>query len=161
MAMTVRTAVILPLASSFDPVQVAQALQQDGWRVLQPPIVTVPAGVPAQLADMRQVAGLAQWLKLRITEEPFVLVSDVATTSWLPAIALSQRAAHHRLVGYVIVNANLPNAGETWPDAQVTWVVNEHFTGDRERAMLTTRLRGYLVAADQTVTEAVQGFAHQ
>ena len=70
----------------------------------------------ADLSVAITAAGLAR---------PLLLVVGGAASRGLPALGLSQRASRHNVVGYVIVDAEIPHAGRScydWPDAPVLYV---------------------------------------
>jgi len=72
---------------------------------------------------------------------PITVVTFDEAALLLPAIAVAQRAAHRRVVGYVLVDPVLPPVTESWPDAPVT-VVTDDTDG---QASLQSRLRGWVV----------------
>jgi len=69
---------------------------------------------------------------------PLVVLAPPASTAIVPAVALAQRTAHRRVLGYVLVNPADDPTGGDWPDAPVE-VVD---TGDGVAAN-RARLRGW------------------
>jgi hypothetical protein len=73
---------------------------------------------------------------------PALLVAPGDAGRMLPALGFSQKAARRRIVGYVLVDGELPKAGVTdWPDAPVTYV------GTRESSL--AELRGWDVSTEE------------
>jgi hypothetical protein len=79
-------------------------------------------------------------------QPPLVIVAEGAQALMLPAIALSQRAAHRRVSEYVLIDPDLPPVTDSWPDAPVT-VVSSDESSD---ASIQGRLRGWTVLAQPT-----------
>lgn len=81
---------------------------------------------------------------LQITREavvpPLLLVAQGGSGQLLAALGFAQRASRRRVVGYVLVDADLPKPGvPDWPDAPVTYV------GSRQASL--AELRGWEVMA--------------
>jgi hypothetical protein len=74
-------------------------------------------------------------------EPPLVVVAHGAHALLLPPIALSQRRAHRLVVGYVLIDPELPPVSDGWPDAPVTVVTDD----PDSTASLQGRLRGWTV----------------
>ena len=72
---------------------------------------------------------------------PLTVVAFGETALVLPALALSQRTAHRRVMEYVLVDPRLPAVTESWPDARVTIVTDD----PESPASLQGRLRGWRV----------------
>ena len=68
---------------------------------------------------------------------PLTLVAFGSAAGLLPAVALAQRAAHRRVAGYLLVDAEPPAVTDSWPDAPVTVFTD----GDATRSAL----RGWTV----------------
>ena len=74
----------------------------------------------------------------RLTPTPPLLIVTVGEyCALLPAIALAQRAARRRVVGYVLIDPDYPAVSESWPDARV------HVLGTSESNLRTASLRGW------------------
>ena len=122
------TVLVLPSAAGLTP-----ALQQFLDATVDAQLVVPEAG-SGQLAA-RACAAITSLRPL----PPITLVSFDEAALLLPAIAVAQRAAHRRVVGYVLVDPELPIVTESWPDAPVT-VVTDDTDG---QASLQARLRGW------------------
>ena len=80
------------------------------------------------LADVEPAPGPPEALATRLCaaigmldpEPPLLIVADRDLALMLPAVALAQRSAHRRVVGYLLVEPELPAVTDTWPDAPVT-----------------------------------------
>lgn len=82
------------------------------------------------------VAHCALTLAAKRDRPPALLVAYGGAGRMLAALGFAQRASRRRIVGYVIVDGELPRAGVTdWPDAPVTYI------GTRESHM--AELRGW------------------
>lgn len=54
---------------------------------------------------------------------PLLLVAQGGSGQMLAALGFAQRASRRRVVGYVLVDADLPKPGvQDWPDAPVTYI---------------------------------------
>lgn len=116
--------------------RLAAALRADGVSVLAPAhtpgpgnVGGSPSGSPSAAEDRLAVAGWVADQAIAVTaaraEGPLVLVAHGSATRGLPALGMSQRAARHNVVGYVLVDGPLPapsRAGTDWPDAPVLYV---------------------------------------
>lgn len=89
------------------------------------------AGAPAGSADpeatvvARWVAEVAAAVRAGSGGLPLILVCEGTTARVLPALAVSQRAARHSIVGYVLVDVDVPAVdalGGEWLGAPVTYV---------------------------------------
>jgi hypothetical protein len=69
---------------------------------------------------------------------PLTIVSFGDAALLLPAVAVAQRAAHRRVVEYVLVDPQLPDVTESWPDARV-----RVFCEATSEAAIPSRLRGW------------------
>jgi hypothetical protein len=110
-------------------------------------------GDPATVDDRLAVAGWVADQAIAITAArlsgPLLLVAHGAATRGVPALAMSQRAARHNVVGYVLVDGAPPQpgrAGQDWPDAPVLSVLSP--SGD-PATLRTARLRGWLTVHDE------------
>ena len=68
---------------------------------------------------------------------PLVIVAIGSGALHLPAVALAQRRAHKRVVGYLLIEPALPKVGDVWPDAPVFVVSSDDWTSTQ------ARLRGW------------------
>lgn len=77
---------------------------------------------------------------------PVLLVAYGGAGRMMSALGFAQKASRRRVLGYVLVEAELPKAGvQDWPDAPVTYI------GEREAVV--AGLRGWeVVAADDVPT---------
>ncbi len=96
-------------------------------------VVVHPSEGDADLS-MRTCAAIND---LRFTGEAVVVAAGRAALL-LPAVARSQRAMRRGIVGYLLLDPELPTVSDAWPDARVT-VVCEPTT----EASLQARLRGW------------------
>jgi len=109
----------------------------------------VTAGTVLVLADVLPVDGPESALPARICaainlqdpEPPLSIVAEGEEALLLPAIALSQRSAHRRVAGYLLIDPVLPPVTDSWPDAPVT-VASDDPSCD---ASMQGRLRGWTV----------------
>jgi hypothetical protein len=114
----------------------------------------VTTGTVLTLADITPVDGPESALSARMCaainlldpSPPLVIVAQGDHALLLPAIALSQRTAHRRVSGYVLIDPDLPPVGDTWPDAPVTVVTDD----TDSQASLQGRLRGWQVQTHAT-----------
>jgi hypothetical protein len=100
-------------------------------------------------ADRMSIAGWVADQAVAITEAGWdsrlLLVAHGPATRGLPALGMSQRAARHGVVGYVLVDGPLPapgRSGQDWPDAP-TLVVHSRADADADRR---AALRGWQTA---------------
>ena len=68
---------------------------------------------------------------------PLVIVAFGPGALHLPAVALAQRSAHKRVVGYLLIEPELPKVADVWPDAPVCVVSSDEWTSTQ------VRLRGW------------------
>lgn len=68
---------------------------------------------------------------------PLVIVAFGSGALHLPAVALAQRSAHKRVVGYLLIEPELPKVADVWPDAPVFVVSSDDWTSTQ------ARLRGW------------------
>ncbi len=96
------------------------------------------------------VAHCALQLAAEQVRTPALLVAHGEAGKLLTALGFSQRASRRRVVGYVIVDGELPKAGVTdWPDAPVTYI------GSRQSRL--AGLRGWeLLPGDDVAAEIRQ-----
>ena len=72
--------------------------------------------------------------------EEWLIVAHGATALALPDIAFALRAQHRRVIGYRIIDGELPAPTPDWPDAQVTYeLTNPALESHANQA----RLRGW------------------
>jgi hypothetical protein len=117
----------------------------------------VTAGTVLVLADVRPVDGPESALAARVCaainlldpEPPLAIVAEGEEALLLPAIALSQRSAHRRVSGYLLIEPVLPTVTDTWPDAPVT-VASDDPSCD---ASMQGRLRGWTVVMRGAVVD--------
>ncbi|MEZ5184866.1 MAG: hypothetical protein R2720_03900 [Candidatus Nanopelagicales bacterium] len=84
------------------------------------------------------VAHCALEMAQKADRSPALLVAQGGAGRMLAALGFSQRASRRRVVGYVVVDGELPKADvQDWPDAPVTYI------GDRESHLAD--LRGWEV----------------
>ncbi|MFM8350154.1 MAG: hypothetical protein ACKN9D_03720 [Actinomycetales bacterium] len=115
-AMPVST-IVLPSAAELDRGELLGELGRRGVRVVD---VDLPSAHPAPFATRVCAAiGAAR------PAGGFIVVVPPASVGALPAVALAQRSARRRVIGYAILEPGLINArdvptGLDWPDAPVT-----------------------------------------
>jgi hypothetical protein len=145
-----------------------QALHDVGIRSLAPTVTrgtggaATPPGTPAEAGSPEDRLAIAGWVAdqaVAITmarlDLPLILVSTGAANRGLPALGLSQRAARHTVVGYVMVDG--PAAGPSradvdWPDAPVLYV---RTPGAQLHGLPTARLRGWSTVIGDPVATVV------
>jgi hypothetical protein len=69
---------------------------------------------------------------------PLVIIAAGRAALALPAVARSQRAMHRRVLHYLLIDPELPQVSDAWPDARVTVACD----ADSEASLLA-RLRGW------------------
>lgn len=77
-------------------------------------LVVAPDGAGSPSARLCAAIGALQ------PTPPLVVVAVGAAADHLPAVALSQRAAHRQVAEYLLVEAPIPAVSDAWPDAPVT-----------------------------------------
>jgi hypothetical protein len=83
---------------------------------------TEPIGGDLDLAGA-WVAHCALELAAKSNRAPVLLVAYGAAGRMLAALGFAQRASRRRVVGYVLVDGELPKPGvQDWPDAPVTYL---------------------------------------
>lgn len=94
-------------------------------------------GVGAELdAAGAWVAHCALDLSTVEPDLPVLLVAHGQATRWIPAVGFAASAGHRLVVGYVLVEGELPRPGfHDWPDAPVAYI------GEREATL--AGLRGW------------------
>jgi hypothetical protein len=138
--------------------RLAQALRESAVPVLvpdppagheAPTAPSAPGGPPDPAADRMSIAGWVADQAVAITaagwDRRLLLVAHGAATRGLPALGMSQRAARHGVVGYVLVDGPLPapgRSGQDWPDAPAL-VVHSRADDDADRL---AALRGWRTA---------------
>lgn len=100
------------------------------------------------------VAHCALELAAKRDRPPALLVAYGGAGRMLAALGFSQRASRRRIVGYVIVDGELPRAGVTdWPDAPVTYI------GARESHL--AELRGWELLPGEELGADIRQVASQ
>lgn len=134
----------------------ARALRDAGIPALMPELADPahPTGstdadpVGDRLAVARWVKDQAIAIAVAQLGQPLLLVAHGAALRAVPALAMSQRAARHNVVGYVLVDgpppAQSPTPGD-WPDAPVVYV---RTPGADPEDLRPATLRGWQVARD-------------
>lgn len=163
-----------PLAPDTAPpawsADLAAALQRAGIPVLAPtaaapqaatsappapPGTDAPTAADERLAIAGWVADQAVAITASARGVPLILVAVGQATRGLPALGLSQRAARHNVIGYVLVDGGPPPAnrsGVDWPDAPVLYVVSP----DGPAAGLSAaHLRGWVTVQSDPVEAIV------
>lgn len=69
---------------------------------------------------------------------PLIIIAAGRAALALPAVARSQRATHRLVLQYLLIDPELPQVSDVWPDARVTVACD----ADSE-ASLQARLRGW------------------
>lgn len=114
--MSIGTVVILP-ADEPDHVSIRGRMLNGGY----PALAVSPADGTPQTLDARMC--------LAVTElqpaAPLVFVAFGRSAMSLPALALSQRAFHRRVVHYLLVDPVVPPVTDVWPDAPVTVYIGD------------------------------------
>lgn len=109
--------------------------------------VQILPGLPDDAAGDLDLAGMyvahcALSLAADQSRPPVLLAAYGDAGRMVAALGFAQRAARRKVVGYALIEADLPKAGvQDWPDAPVTYI------GSRESAM--AGLRGWDVLAGQ------------
>jgi hypothetical protein len=106
------------------------------------------------------VAALAVAMSAGAISSPITLVLAGASGALAPAVGFSQRAARRLVIGYILIDAELPTVGgahEDWPDAPVIYL---HSPQAQVLNVNQARLRGWDVVAvanahASTVTDAI------
>lgn len=105
-------------------------------------VLTLARITPVPGPESALSARMCAAINLLDPRPPLVIVAEGALALLLPAIALSQRAAHRRVSEYVLIDPELPHVTDGWPDAPVT-VLSSDESSD---ASIQGRLRGWTVA---------------
>lgn len=92
---------------------------------------------PAPGPDDALAARVCAAITLVDPRPPLAVVAAGSGALLLPAVARSQHSAHRRVVGYLLIDPELPAVTDVWPDAPVTVV------SDDEWAATQARLRGW------------------
>jgi len=106
-------------------------------------VAHLPQAAPSGELDLagEWVAHCALELATQVGRPPVLLVAHGGAGRMLTALGFAQKASRRRVVGYVLVDAELPKAGVAdWPDAPVTYI------GTREAH--AAELRGWDVVTD-------------
>lgn len=124
----------------------AAELAAYGYPVQILPALADHASGELDLAGM-YVAHCALALASHPERPPVLLAAYGGAGRMVAALGFAQRAARRKVVGYALIEADLPKAGvQDWPDAPVTYI------GEKESAMAGLRgwdvLGGADVAAD-------------
>lgn len=130
-----------PLAATGDP--------------LAPPGTAAPTAADERLAIAGWVADQAVAITASAPDVPLILVAVGQAIRGLPALGLSQRAARHNVVGYVLVDGGPPPAsrsGVDWPDAPVLYVMS---SDGPTAGLAAARLRGWVTVHGDPVEAIV------
>ena len=174
MSLVTRPAVVLcPPLTVGQPVpdwqgELLDALRTEGIPVLAPTVTGGREGVagtsthPVQVGSAEDRLAIAGWVAdqaVAITashaDRPLILVSTGEANRGLPALGLSQRAARHTVVGYVMVDgpaAGPSRAAVDWPDAPVLYI---RTPGAEPHGLASARLRGWSTLAGDPVGAVV------
>ena len=87
------------------------------------------------------VARIALTVEVGGNEELRLIAKGPAAKA-LPDVAFAMRARQRRIVGYVIIDGDLPAPHPDWPDAPVTYVRNSDSCASLTNAQ-QARLRGW------------------
>jgi hypothetical protein len=148
--------------------ELVAALRAVGIRSLAPTLTggmsgaaTIP-GTPATVGSPEDRLAIAGWVAdqaVAITvaqlDLPLILVSAGDANRGLPALGLSQRAARHTVVGYVMVDGPAAGPGRAdvdWPDAPVLYI---RTPGAESQGLSTARLRGWSTVLGDPVATVV------
>lgn len=102
--------------------------------------------------DGAWVAHCALDLAILPTDTPLLLVAAGDAARLVAAVGFSQRASRRQVVGYVLVDGDLPKPGlQDWPDAPVTYI------GQREATL--AGLRGWEVIGGDDIGAALRHIA--
>ena len=131
-----------------------------GSGVLVVPAVDYEAEDDDRTKRAHWVAALAVAMSGGAISSPITLVLAGASGALAPAVGFSQRAARRLVIGYILIDAELPSVGgahEDWPDAPVFYL---HSPQAHVLNVNQARLRGWdLVAVANTdastVTDAI------
>ena len=104
-------------------------------------VLTLARITPVPGPETALSARMCAAINLLDPRPPLVIVAEGALALLLPAVALSQRAAHRRVGEYVLIDPELPPVTDSWPDAPVTVVSSD----EASDASLQGRLRGWTV----------------
>lgn len=129
--MTTGTVLVLPTASGRAGGRVE--FLDEGLRTL----AIEPAQGPAEAFCARICAAINE----ADPAGPLHVVAYGATARLLPAVALGQRAMHRRVAEYVLVDPDMPDVSDAWPDAPVS----VYLTDTTTPAASQGRLRGWPV----------------
>ena len=147
-AMSTCSLVVLPDPGSVLRADLVAALLATSTPILDlAGIATGPAPLASSICAAIREARVAH---------PLLIVATGAGLPLLPAVARAQRAAHHLICGYVLldVDAHALEAdptGESWPDAPVTLIESTVLiaTDDADAVQTHARLRGWTVRAGE------------
>ena len=156
--MAVANVVVIP-DGSWPAADAVAEVAGRGVPVFSPELADVPADLPANLADSRRVALLAQWVKRNLPTGAVVWVAHGDTARLLPGLSFAQRAAHRTVVGYVLVDAVSPAPSLEWPDAPVTWIRTSQAADEVGQGALSAELRGFRVVATDDLAGVIQTVA--
>lgn len=88
-------------------------------------VAGLPDAAPTDGLDLAGawVAHCALELATDVGRPPVLLVAHGGAGRMLTALGFAQKASRRRVVGYVLVDGELPKAGvQDWPDAPVTYI---------------------------------------
>ena len=147
--------------------ELVQALGTAGITALAPILTggtgAAPTRTPqAQVGSAEDRLAIAGWVAdqaIAITMArlglPLILVSSGEANRGLPALGMSQRAARHSVVGYVMVDgpaATASRASLDWPDAPVLYICSH---GAPAHGLASARLRGWATVVGDPVAAVV------
>jgi hypothetical protein len=122
------------LSAVADVMVLGEALgigEAPGLEEVQTTRVSPPAGeAPLAARVCAEITRLAP-------RPPLIIVAVGEQALLLPAVALAQRAARRRVLGYVLIDPDYPPVSEGWPDARV------HVLGSPGVDLRTAELRGW------------------
>lgn len=149
------TIVVCPAAPGeshpFDFTRLESALldsaSAQGPGVLVIPAVDYEVEDDARTKRAHWVAAVAVAMSSGATASPIALVLIGTAGSLAPAVGFSQRAARRLVIGYILIDADLPRidgAHDDWPDAPVVYV---HSSQADPLNVNQARLRGWETVA--------------
>ena len=109
--MTTGTVVSLPDGDGPDSIARRPGLSS-GWPMWE----VLPGPGP----ESTRAARICAAINREDPASPITLMAFGPTALLLPSIAVAQRAAHRRVMEYVLVEPEVPPVSEAWPDAPVT-----------------------------------------
>lgn len=154
------TVVLLPSPRFIDPAEkrsdwraeVAAELAAYGVPIFLPSVPTsIDAATDERSAATHWIAHIAVEITRVLPVPPLLLVATGAAGAHLPALGFSQRASRHPVMGYVMVDAQMPRVptrSVDWPDAPVDVVTTPAASTESLSAAHLAELRGWTVYRD-------------